>query len=128
VNDLKKNSSFLLKKYKIMGGWGATIGGGIGGYISAIKGNYIYAGIGAGLGSIVGIMITLILGQKINNIKIFRSNGNFMYIVWGLASFLLAAGGIISFIYTKEWVLLVCAIFFVACGLYYFLTKDRINI
>ncbi|MBZ0154620.1 MAG: hypothetical protein K8I29_00205 [Alphaproteobacteria bacterium] len=127
MNDHKKSLPATLKKYRAFGGLGAAIGGMIGGYISVLKGNAIYAGIGGGLGSIVGIMISVILGRNINNTKMLKTNGNVMYIVWGLASFLLAFGGVVGFILTKEWVLLIGAIFFGVCGIIYFLTKGRIK-
>jgi uncharacterized protein YcfJ len=64
---------------------GAAIGGGIGGYLSWLRGNNLYAGFGGGVGALVGGLIEWLCQiwrwrhKKRNNIK--RSNESLHRIV-----------------------------------------------
>ncbi len=111
------------KKTFIIGIFGGVIGGGIGGYVSAVKGNSLYAGIGAAFGYIIGIIIGLIIGKRIN-LSSLTSTERIINLILGVASFVLALAGIIGFIFTKKWIGIVGAIFFVGCGIYLLRKKN----
>jgi hypothetical protein len=111
------------KKALIIGSFGAAIGAGIGSYIGSIKGNSLYAGIGASIGFVVGIKIGLILGQRIKLTSLI-STERIMNLVLGVASFVLALAGIVSFILTKKWIGIIGTLFFGACGIYLLRKKE----
>ncbi len=105
------------KKSLIIGSFGAAIGAGIGGYVASIKGNSLYAGIGASIGFVVGIIIGLIIGERIKLTSLIFTE-RIMNLILGVASFVLALGGIVGFILTKKWIGIIGTLFFGACGIY----------
>jgi hypothetical protein len=117
LEDYRKRILEPVKKTWIIATLGAAIGGGIGGYISARRGNYIYAGMGAVVGYTIGIIIGLLIGKK-TNLKSLRTTENIMDFVLSIASFFMVIAGITGFILTRKWIGIVGALFFGACGVY----------
>ena len=114
---LKETIPEIHRKSWIVGGIGGAIGAGIGGYISRIKGDNIYTGIGAGIGFIAGIISGLFIGKKIN-LKSFMAIERIKNLILGIASFSLSIAGIIGFILTERWIGLIGAVFFGLGGIY----------
>lgn len=119
VKDYKTKMPDPHKKNWILGGFGAALGGGIGGYLSAVHGNNLYAGMGAGIGAIVGVLIGLLIGQKVT-LPALISSEKVMNCVLGTASILMAIAGIVGFILTRKWIGIIGTLFFGACGFYLF--------
>jgi uncharacterized membrane protein len=121
---LKKKIPEIHRKAWIIGGLGAAIGGGIGGFVSAQKGNYIYAGIGAALGYLVGVIISLLTRKK-TGLKSLASVESTVNFVAGIVSLVMAIAGIVGFVLTRKLVGVVGALFFGACGIYLLKKKRR---
>ena len=103
----------MKNKCSIWAGIGAAMVGGIGGYFSAIKGNYFYAGCGAGLGAIIGKLAGNFIdipASRENRIK-----NVFLSLLFFL-SILMALAGIVAFIISGKVISLVGFIFFLCCG------------
>lgn len=118
--------SEIYKRTAIIGGIGGAIGAAIGGYISAVKDNYIYAGLGAGGGYIMGQAIGFFLGGRVslNPLINIESKLNVFYAVLGL---LLAAASLLLFFLRGEWMGIVGTIFFGFGGIY-FIMRERLNL
>jgi len=110
------------KKARILGCFGASIGGGVGGYFAAVKGNYIYSGVGAVLGWIMGNFIARLLGRSIA-LKQFSSIQSKGFLLLGFLSLLLAIAGIIGFFMTGKWEGIIGFIFFASCGAYFLFSR-----
>ncbi len=122
--EFRKKIPETYKKVHMISVFGAAVGGGIGGYISALKGNYIYAGIGAVIGYILGAMIGLLTRKK-TGLKSLSLTASSVNLVAGIISIAIAIAGIIAFIGTKKWINAVGVVFFAACGVYLLKRKIR---
>jgi|SRR5208283_1681859 len=125
MDDLKKRIPETHRKAWIVGGFGAAIGGGIGGYISALKGNFIYAGIGVTIGYSIGIMIGLLTKKK-TEVKSLETTDSAIKSIAGIASFVMAIVGLIGFMTKGRLIGLIGALIFAACGTY-LLKKREMN-
>lgn len=105
------------RKAKIIGALGGLVGGGIGGYISFLKGNYIYAGIGAGIGIILGQLAGMLLKRRAALSPLVEVETN-TDLVLAVLSFLMALAGVIGFFRTGEMIGILGAAFFALCGIY----------
>jgi hypothetical protein len=112
------------KKSWIIGGFGAGIGAGIGGYVDAIRGTNIYAGIGGGAGCVAGYIIGLLLNRKTTLFSLARTE-KIVNIVLGLLGLLFTVVGIIGFIITREWMMMVSGMFFGSIALYLLRRKEK---
>jgi len=102
IADIKDKISDSRKKARILGCFGAAIGGGVGGYFAAVKGNYTYAGVGAGVGGMMGNVIARLLSRSIA-LKQLSSIQRKIFLLLGILSSLLAIAGIIGFFITGKW-------------------------
>ena len=123
MEEFRKKMPETYKKTWIIGGFGTAVGAGIGGYVSALKGNYIYAGIGAAIGNIVGVTIGLLIRKKID-LQSLVSTERTVNIVGGVISLAMAIAGIIAFISTPKWIYAMGVLFFGACGVYLLKKND----
>jgi hypothetical protein len=121
---LKKNISEVYKRTWILRGLGAAIGGGVGGFISAIKGNYIYAGVGAFTGGILAELIGMLF-ERLITLQQLSSFRKLLFWVLGVLCLLLSIAGIIVYYLTGEWISIIGALFFVSCGIYYLLSSTK---
>lgn len=117
--DLRQMIPEVYRKSRLVGSIGIVIGAAIGGFVSAITGNYIYTGIGVAIGYLFGFFIGLVIKEKINlqALKSFVSN---IYLVVSILGFLLFIGSVVAFIKTAEWLGILGAVFFGLCSLYLF--------
>ena len=105
------------RKARIIGGIGGIIGAGIGGYVSSLKGNYLYAGLGAGIGIILGQLIGILVlrGSSLPSLVQVETKTN---LVLAVLSFLMALAGVVGFFRTGEMIGVIGAALFALCGFY----------
>lgn len=120
---LKENIPEFYKKAWMIGIFGAAIGGCIGGYIAAIKDNYIYAGLGAVLGIIASNLISLLWGKTITLQKLVSMQRK-IFILFGALSLLLAIAGLVGFFLTGKSIGVVGAAFFLLCTIFFLKKKE----
>ncbi|MGA9109041.1 MAG: hypothetical protein ACLPSL_05770 [Smithella sp.] len=124
MEEFRKKIPDTYKKVLIISVFGAVVGGGIGGYISALKGNQIYSGIGAVIGYIIGTIIGLLARNKIG-LQSLVSTESRVNLITGITSIAIAISGIIAFIGTHKWENAGAVLFFGAGGVYLLIKKRR---
>lgn len=105
------------KEAKAMGVFGGMIGAAIGGYLSVLKGNYIYTGLGGGIGFIIGFTSGLLLAGK-KSLNFIIGLDKKLSKIDVILSFLLSIAGMVVFFKSGELVGLFGMIFFALCGLF----------
>jgi hypothetical protein len=123
MKEFRKKIPDTYKKVLIISVFGAVVGGGIGGYISALKGNQIYSGIGAVIGYIIGTIIGLLARKKFS-LQSLVSTKNRVNLITGIASIAMAIIGVIAFIGTHNWKNAAGVSFFGAGGVYLLIKKN----
>jgi hypothetical protein len=127
MGDLERMRTKIPAAYRkawIVGGIGGVIGAGAGGYLAYLKGNYLYAGLGAGLGILAGDFIGLLISRNLSlpRLALVEEKVNFL---GGILGLLLAVAGIFGFFLTGKWIGIVGAIFFGLCGIYLLAIRGR---
>lgn len=91
-NKLIANIPEKHKKAFIFGVFGGFIGAMVGGYFSLIEGNILYAGVGAGVGFLVGEVFGLSIHTKVSLERLFSVQGKVNPVVRFLNIFMAIAG------------------------------------
>jgi len=115
--------SEIYKRTAIIGGIGGAIGAAIGGYISAVNDNYIYAGLGAGTGYIVGQVIGFFSHRGVPSNSLINIGGK-LNVFYAVLGFLLAVASLLLFFLRGDWIGIVGTIFFGFGGIYFIMRES----
>ena len=121
--DFKKLIPQKHKNASILGMFGGAVGGGIGGYFSALNHNYVYSGIGALIGYVVAILFALIYWKKINTNLLLKTKRVFYFFLCLIGLFEIVAS-LIVFVRTRDRIAVLGLIFF-GLGDVYLISKMR---
>jgi hypothetical protein len=99
------------------------IGAGIGGYMSALKGSYVYIVIGIASGELVGLLVGLVTQGRVNLPKLVSFRAGF-HRVAAFASVLMALAGVAAFVLTRDWMAIAGAAFFAGCAVVYLWMRE----
>ena len=97
---------------------GGLLGAGIGGYVSYLQNNYVYAGVGAAVGIILGRLVQVRLSKKLAPSSVISLETK-THLVLMILSFLMALAGGLGFLRTGDTLGLLGAVFFGLCGAYF---------
>ncbi|MBI4825087.1 MAG: hypothetical protein HY807_01505 [Nitrospirae bacterium] len=121
----KLNFLKLASLYSILIG---SLGAGIGGYISVIEDNFLYAGLGSAIGGVIGWTVAFICYKHSilvpNKPELIESRITFFIGVAGIFIALICLAG---FIFIRDIRLLIGIVFFGSIGIYLFYISKRLH-
>ena len=121
---MRRETPEWFKRATAFGTIGGAVGGAVGGYVAVTKQNVAYGAACLLAGALVGQITGLLLywrGRGQSGVLIEQ----IVNVVLAVLALLLAVAGLVGFLSTRRWTLLVGAIFFAGCATMLFLVIVR---